>query len=59
MTKLLSSLEAVKGKSYETILSMSKVKVCAEGLECNAESEVSLRHTFNYYTKVHMESTST
>ena len=33
-------------------LFMSKVRVCAEGLEYNTESEVRLMYTLNYYSKV-------
>ena len=36
-------------------LSMSKVRVWAEGLEYNAESEVSLMHTLTIIVRFHVE----
>ena len=55
----LSTLEVVRGKAYETscwtTLSMSKVKVCAKGLEYKFESEISTMRNFNYYSEVHVK----
>ena len=36
-------------------LSMSKVEMCTEGLEYNAESEVSLMHTLTIIARFHVE----
>ena len=52
----LDSLEAVRVKDYATsccdYTTLSISKSCALGLEYNAESEISLMHTFDYYSEV-------